>query len=296
MSNILLSDERQEYEELPKDAMNEYAEKLDNTNYFSQEMNQTFCGSTQLKQFVECEAQAMAQLRGEFQRETTEEMLVGSYVHAWSEGTLQEFIEEHPEIIASKGKNAGGLKEKFQKVDTIIDVLKNDKALYSIITQCDKEQPFTGQIFGVPFKIKVDLLNEKRGYFADLKVMRNISDFTWSDEYKHKVNFVIAWKYDWQMAIYCEILKQNVGKYLTPNIIAVSKETVPDKALITFETEDKGSLEDFVQLTLEEMKPHILRVKELKEGETEPIGCGKCDYCKSIKQITEPVYWLNLGD
>ena len=37
---------------------------------------------------------------------------------AWSEGKLQEFIE-HPEIMASRGKNAGGLKANFQICDTV---------------------------------------------------------------------------------------------------------------------------------------------------------------------------------
>ena len=263
-------------------------------NYFSPEMNRLYSGSSQIKQFIQCEAQTMAQLRGESQKETSDAMLQGSYVHAWSEGTLERFIEEHPEIMASKGKNAGGLKAAFQICDTVIDVLKNDKAIYSIIGQCEKEHAFTGEIFGLPIKIKVDLLNREKKYFADLKVVKSISDYSWSDDYRRKVNFIMSWHYEWQMAIYCEILKQNLGEYFTPNIIAASKEDVPDKALITFETENENSLKQFVETTLEEIKPHILRIKELKEGKAEPTRCEKCDYCKSTKIITEPVYWLDL--
>lgn len=295
MNNITFTDLTEKNENIVPVEMNKNTFPIPtDENYFSPEMNRLYSGSSQIKQFIECEAQAMAQLRGEFVRETTEDMLVGSYVHAWSEGKLQEFIEKHPEIMASKGKNAGGLKEKFQKADTIIDVLKNDKAIYSIITQCEKEFIFTGEVFGLPIKIKVDLLNRKKEYFADLKIMKSISERTWSSEYRRYVNFVIDWKYDWQMAIYCEILKQNLGYYPTPNIIAASKENVPDKALITFETEDEESLKQFVESTLEELKPHILRVKELKEGLVEPTRCEHCDYCKSTKQITEPIYWLDL--
>lgn len=196
--------------------------------------------------------------------------------------------------MASKGKNAGGLKASFQICDTIIDVLKNDKSIYSIISQCEKEFIFTGEIFGLPIKIKVDLLNKDKKYFADLKIMRNISEYVWSDYFRRKVNFILAWRYDWQMAIYCEIIRQNLGSYFTPHIIAVSKEDVPDKALIVFETEDENSLKDFVKTTLEELEPYILRVKELKEGQAEPIRCEKCDYCKSTKMITEPIYWMDL--
>lgn len=268
---------------------------LTDDNYFSPEMNRLYSGSSQIKAFIECEARETAVLNGEWEKEeSSEAMLQGSYIHAWSEGKLQEFIEQHPEIMASKGKNAGGLKASFQICDTVIDVLKNDDNLYSIIRQCDKEIIFTGQIYGLPIKIKVDLLNKKKKYFADLKFMRNISDNTWSDEFRRKVNFILAWRYDWQMAIYCEIIRQNLGEYFTPNIIAASKEEVPDKALITFETEDENSLENFVKSTLEELEPYILRVKELKEGKAEPIRCEKCDYCKSTKVITEPIFWMDL--
>jgi len=262
---------------------------LTKDNYFSQEASRRFCGASQLKQFVSCEAQAMAQLRGEYQMEQTEAMLQGSFVHAWSEGTLDKFIEEHPEVMLKKG----GLKESFRICETIIDTIKNDKALSNIIGQCDKERVFKGQIFGLDFKIMVDLLNVEKGYFADLKIMKSISEQTWSDEYKRKVNFVIAWHYDWQMAIYMEILRQNFERLLIPNIIALSKEKVPDKALITFATEDEGSLEAFRDVTINEMREHILRVKQLKEG-AEPKRCGKCDYCKATKQIKEPVYWLDI--
>lgn len=271
--------------------------KLTKNNYFSQEANRLYSGASQLKQFVKCEAEAMAMLNGEIEREEDKTALLqGKYVHAWVEGTLDKFIEEHPEIISSRGATKGELKKDFAICETVIDVLKNDKALMSIITQCDKEQVFTGVLWGLPIKIMVDLLNIDKGYFADLKIMKNIRELYWSNEYKRKVNFIIHWKYDWQMAIYCEILKQNTGEYLTPNIIALSKEDTPNKELITFETEQDDSLKQFLEITLEEMKPHILRVKELKEGKAEPIGCGKCDYCKSKKKITEPIYWLDLGE
>lgn len=293
MDNIKITDLTKEAE--PKEMNKNTLPMPTDDNYFSPEMSRLYSGSSQIKAFIDCEAREIAVLKDEWVKEqSSDAMLQGSYVHAWSEGTLERFIEEHPEIMASKGKNAGGLKASFQICDIVIDVLKNDKAIYGIIGQCEKEIAFTGQIFGLPIKIKVDLLNREKKYFADLKVVKSISDYSWSDDYRRKVNFIMSWHYEWQMAIYCEILKQNLGEYFTPNIIAASKEDVPDKALITFETENENSLKQFVETTLEEIKPHILRVKELKEGKAEPTRCEKCDYCKSTKEITEPIYWLDL--
>ena len=37
----------------------------------------------------------------------------------------------------------------------------------------------------------------------------------------------------------------------------------------------KNSTKEFVERTLAELEPHILRVKELKEGQAEPIRCEK---------------------
>ena len=208
-------------------------------NYFSPEMNRLYSGASQIKQFISCEAQAMASINGKWRFEPSEDMLVGSYVHAWVEGKLQEFIEQHPEIMASKGKNAGGLKEKFQKADEIIDVLKNDENLYRIISQSEKEIPFTGQIFGLPIKIKVDMLNRKDTYFTDLKIIKSIREQSWSTDLRRYVNFILYWHYDWQMAIYAEILKQNLGAYFYPYIMPASKEKVVDKDLIAFATDDE---------------------------------------------------------
>ena len=74
--------------------------------------------------------------------------------------------------------------------------------------------------------------------------------------------------------------------------MAVLQVRKRSRALIVFETEDESSLKDFVENTLAELD--ILRVKELKEGQAEPIRCEKCDYCKSTKVITEPIYWMDL--
>ena len=67
------------------------------------EMNRKYSGSSQIKAFIEC-GREMAILTEMAKEESSEAMLQGSYVHAWSEGKLQEFIAEHPEIMASKGK------------------------------------------------------------------------------------------------------------------------------------------------------------------------------------------------
>jgi hypothetical protein len=59
-------------------------------------------GVSQFKAFEKCEAAALAELTGEYQREKTVSLLVGSYVDAHFEGTLDVFKAQNPEIFTKK--------------------------------------------------------------------------------------------------------------------------------------------------------------------------------------------------
>lgn len=91
------------------------------------------------------------------------------------------------------------------------------------------------------------------------------------------------------MAVYAEIERQNRGgeEYLQPHIIAVSKEEIPDKAVILMGTE---YIQDKL-LEVETLLPHLINVKFGKE---EPIRCEHCDYCRSTKKIDSIIHYLDL--
>ena len=91
-------------------------------NYFSENNNRKYCGSSQFKSFLRCPAQALAELNGEWKREDSTALLVGSYVDAWFEGTLDTFKAEHPEVF----KRDGSLKAEFSKADDIIARVSRD--------------------------------------------------------------------------------------------------------------------------------------------------------------------------
>ena len=72
-------------------------------NYYSQDANLAYMSVSQFKSFERCEAAAMAELRGEYQPPKTTAMLIGSYVDAWFEGTLDLFKLNNPEIFKRDG-------------------------------------------------------------------------------------------------------------------------------------------------------------------------------------------------
>ena len=65
-------------------------------NYFDPDIEIASMGSTQVKNFMRCEAAELARLKGEYRPAATTAMLVGSYVDAHFEGSLDVFQAQHP--------------------------------------------------------------------------------------------------------------------------------------------------------------------------------------------------------
>ena len=96
---------------------------LTNENYFSPENELKYFGSSQFKNFMDCEAFALAQIKGEYVREKTDAMLVGSYVDAHFEQTLDLFKAQNPSIFTKNGE----LKANFKLAEEIINRIEKDE-------------------------------------------------------------------------------------------------------------------------------------------------------------------------
>ena len=64
--------------------------KLTSSNYFSKEAQKTFWSVSQFKAFDNCEAQGLAEALGEYTRQETDALLVGSYVDAYFAGDVPQ--------------------------------------------------------------------------------------------------------------------------------------------------------------------------------------------------------------
>ena len=260
--------------------------KLTKDNYYSTEANQHYMSVSQYKDFLKCEAGALAKLNEDYEQPKSTAFLLGSYVHAWNEGTLEEFTEQHPELFSSKGATKGQLKSDFKLGDEMIRVLENDKfAMFALDGQ--KEVIMTGELFGAPWKIMIDVYNPQMGRFTDLKTVADlykriyVEDVGWC-------SFVEAYGYLTQMAVYSEIESQNRGgDWLETFIVAVSKQNPPDKAVISIDYESK------VQ-ALNEVEDHISRIIEVKHHGAKPNACGKCEYCRANKQLSGVIPYQEL--
>ena len=247
--------------------------------YYSAEANRAFMSASQIKSFMRCPAATMAELRGEYTRPATSALMIGSYVDAHFEGTLEEFRAEHPELY----KRDGTLKAEYQHADTMIARAESDKVFMEFM-RGDKQRIITGDIDGVPFKAKMDVyLPSER--IVDLKTVR---DF----EPKYKpgsglVSFVEYWGYDLQMAIY-QMLE---GNKLPTYIAAVTKEPTPDLAVISIP-------QHYMDAALAVMRENLQYYDAIKNGLIEPPRCGHCEYCKSTKVLTgaQPIEDFELNE
>lgn len=251
--------------------------QLNSQNYHSREANQHFMSVSQFKSAIECEAAMIAELKGVFTRPPSQAMLVGSYLHAAfeSEEAFADFFEkEHDSIINTRGN----MYAPFVQADEMIETIKNDKFCMFAL-EGEKEVIMTGELFGAPWKIKIDSINHQRGTFSDLKSTQELGKRYWSEKYDSWVSFVHAFDYVLQMYVYREIIYQNTGRYYDPYIVAVTKETPPDKAVLHFDSQRFSFEQEYIQTLL----PSIIQAKR---GKKKAHRCEKCAYCRATKVLS----------
>ena len=240
---------------------------VNKTNYFSDNNNRKYCGSSQFKSFLKCPARAMAELNGEWKQEESIALLVGSYVDAYFEGTLDSFKAQHPEIL----KKDGTLKAEYVKADEIIARVNQDD-LFMKYMGGQKQVIRTGYIEGVPFKIKMDSYHKGKA-IVDLKVIKDFEPI-WNEDRAIKQDFIQYWGYDIQAAIYQAIEGNNLPFY----ICAATKEKTPDYDVIQIP-------QTWIDSAMAIIKNEIGIIDAYKRGEIEAPRCEKCDYCRATKRL-----------
>lgn len=245
--------------------------KLTRENYHGHEMQQAYMGVSQYKSFCECERKALAVIKGEWQPKQSEAFLVGSYVDEYFNGDLLHFKSEHPELFTQKGE----LKAPYKKADEIIKRIERDPYFRKKLGG-KRQVIMTGTIEGVEWKIMIDSLHPN--LIVDGKVMRDCDDI-----YKPELGYVPFWKaygYDIQGAVYQTIAAQNLGKVLPFELAVATKEDEPDLRIFRLTPNTANA-------ALGEVRSNVVRFDMIKKGLIEPVGCGKCDYCRSQKKLSK---------
>jgi hypothetical protein len=249
---------------------------LDSSNYFSVENNMKYMSCSQYKEFLDCEFRALAEVKGEYKREKTTALLIGSYVDSYFSGTLDLFKAENPEIFL---KDKITLRSEYHHANYIIARIERDPYFMKFL-QGEKQVIKTGEINGVPFKIKMDSYFPGKA-IVDLKIMKDFAP-VWKDGLK--LSFVEFWKYDYQSAIYIHIEGNNLPFIIT----AATKEKEPDIEVFSVE-------QNRLDYCLGQVKENVPRFADIKKGLIEPVRCLQCDYCKSHKVLSKITVFDMIG-
>lgn len=282
--------------------------KLTSRNYYGKKANVSYMSVSQFKDFRKCEAMTMAKLKGEYETPKSKALLLGSFVDEMLTGTkntITRFIvENRSELFQKSSKISKFSDECLTELlsDRSFDVFNADNKPFAEIVQAletierIKKQPLmmkhfkskhqvimTGEIAGVPFKIKMD--NYKPGEFiADGKYMASLRS---PNMFEPMVKY---WGYDIQGAVYQEIVRQNTGKRLPFLLDIATKESPAHLDVADINQQDLNEALEIV----EALAP---RYQAIKNGEIDPERCDEysCSYCTETKIITEPIDSNYLG-
>ena len=249
--------------------------ELSNTNYFSPEAMRSYWSVSQFKAFNKCEACGLAEANREYQREVTDALLIGSYVDAYFSNEITPFMAMNGDKMFKKN---GELLAKFQHANEIIEAVKSQPLMMDFLTG-EKQVIMQAELFGVPWKTKMDVYDEKR--IVDLKVVKDFDDI-YEPGYGWRP-WIEYWGYDIQGAVYQKVeqIVSNRTEPLPFYIVAVTKEKIPDIKMIHLP-------QHILDMALKIVEAKIERFDLIKQGEVEPIRCEKCDYCRRTKKLTVP--------
>lgn len=153
--------------------MKSKAIELTEENYYDKDTSWHYMSVSLFKDFMQCEAAALAKLKGEWEPERSPvPLLVGNYVHSYfeSEESHQKFVDANSkEMISSRGKTKGQLKADFKVADAMIDALKDEQVFKALYEPGQKEVIVKGDIYGYKWKGKIDSLNLDQLYSVILR-------------------------------------------------------------------------------------------------------------------------------
>lgn len=274
---------------------------LTDKNYYTPEADREYMSCSQYQDFLSCEARALAKLQGRHIPEPSEALIVGNYFHTAmeSEEAHTEFCRLHFDDIYKYKINKAtgeaivtGKYAPYAKADEMIDVCFNDPLIKSLIDMPgENEVIMTGELFGVPWKIRLDKYMPDKRLIVDWKTTADINKTEYNPILGERESFVESLGYMMRAAVYTEIEKQYTGKDTDANfvIVAISKQDPPDKAALLLNHRQRYDWE------LEQIEKNMMNIRRIKSGELRPRRCGMCDYCRKTKVLKKiiPYYVLN---
>ena len=174
---------------------------LTDENYYSREADMAYMSCSQFQGFAECEAKALAKLQGRWTDEEKEAFLVGNYFHSYFESpeAHKKFCDDHFDSIfktkdvtikrATKDRPAiketviTGKYAPYEMADKMIRCAESDPVIKRFIDMDGNcEQFMTGEVFGFPWRMKMDKYMPQSRMIIDYKTVANIRETKYDPE------------------------------------------------------------------------------------------------------------------
>ena len=259
--------------------------QLTSENYHSLEADAEFMSVHQFQSWLTCPAREAARQRGDYEPPSKRAFILGSYVDAAltePSEVFEAFKDEHADDLFKKN---GTPYAEIAQADAMIATLrKQPEATYLLGHRGNGETQVivTGEIDGVAWKGKIDVLLADDALFVDLKTAASF--YRWIevvDPAKGLRNQKVAWyevyNYWRQISVYAELLRQSRGVDATGVILGVTKEDPPDADVWLFENTTRLDSE------LRQIGYLLPEVLEWKEADAP--RCGHCDWCRRTKTL-----------
>ena len=253
-------------------------------HYHSPAAGMTWFSSHQVRDWAECPARTLAELRGEWERPGKDSFVFGSYVDCalTTPELLPTWCEAHEsEMCGKRGRPLAWVAQ----AETVIQRLRRDPLCRELLTG-EGQTILVGEIGGFPARCMIDVVKPGDGVFVDLKTARDF-ERGWvsrlgedGNRYNMRVPWYEVWNYWWQLAWYRELLRQRYDREFLPIIVAATKQTPPDIGAWMF-TDTKR-----LDMELEVGAANLAQYAAWRRGEGEPWSCGRCEYCRDRKVLT----------
>lgn len=268
---------------------------LTRDNYYTPKADWEYMSCSQYQGFLECEAAQMAKLEGRWKGTDSEAFLLGNYFHSYMEGEAahQQFCDEHFEDIfkVTKKGDITGKYAAYQRVDEMIAAcMRNSLVRRFYEMPGEIEAILTGEIFGIPWRIRMDKYFPEANMILDWKTTANIRELKYNPLSKERETFMEVHGYLMRAAVYSEIAKQNQGTDIDPLfiIVAVSKQEFPDLGVFSLNHRQRWDVE------LEEVKKNLPRIMRVKEYREPARRCGECEYCRATNKVSRIIPYYEL--
>jgi hypothetical protein len=213
-------------------------------------------------------------------------LLIGQFAHVamLQPELLPDWLAAHSGIILKSGANKGHPGEKYQEALRIVEKIKSAAGAERFLS-CKREVTITGEIDGVKWCGRIDMLDIKNRRFWDFKTTASFADY-WNGKEK------VPWYAEYwpQIAVYGELLSQALPGE-TPwigGLVAGTKQNPP--AIGAWEMSDPYKLAIALSSVTETQGQVVAWREGLKSGKPEnfPTACGdleNCEYCREYTAL-----------